>query len=141
RHDPALTFEQLLFAVTAIVLSYALSPMARGTALQLLCLALVFNMQRLSSRQLSTAAWGALALMLITLGASWVLQPQDFNPRREVLNLIMAGITLPALSMIARDVRAMRQKQLKQRVDLQTMLGKLEQLSQRDSLTGLYNRR
>lgn len=140
RRDPSLAFEQLLFGVSAIVLSYALSPMARGAALQLLCLALVFDMQRLSSRQLATAAWGAVALLLVTLLLSWLLRHDDFNLRREVLNLLMAGVQLPALSLIARDVRGMRARQLQQRVDLQETLERLETLSQRDALTGLFNR-
>ncbi len=140
RRDPSLAFEQLLFGVSAIVLSYALSPMARGAALQLLCLALVFDMQRLSSRQLATAAWGAVVLLLVTLLLSWLLRHDDFNLRREVLNLLMAGVQLPVLSLIARDVRGMRARQLRQRVDLQETLERLETLSQRDALTGLFNR-
>ncbi len=140
RREPSLAFEQLLFGVSAIVLSYAVSPITRGAALQLLCLALVFDMKRLSSRQLTFAAWGAVALMLVALSLSWMLRPEGFNVRREALNLMMAGFQLPALSMIARDVRAMRQKQLKQRVDLQSTLARLEHLSQRDSLTSLFNR-
>lgn len=140
RRDPSLAFEQLLFGVSAIVLSYALSPMARGAALQLLCLALVFDMQRLSSRQLATAAWGAVGLLLVTLLISWLVRHADFNLRREVLNLLMAGVQLPVLSLIARDVRRMRARQLQQRIDLQSTLERLETLSQRDTLTGLFNR-
>jgi diguanylate cyclase (GGDEF)-like protein len=139
-HDPALAFEQVLFGISAIVLSYAITPDARGTALQLLCLALTFDMQRLSSRQLATAAWLSVALLTVTLGLCWWLRPESFNMRKEVLNLIMAGVQLPALSMIARDVRWLRKKQLQQRVDLRQALEQLQEASQRDALTGLFNR-
>src|SRR5690606_1296012 len=96
QREPSLAFEQLLFGVSAIVLSYAISPITRGAALQLLCLALVFDMKRLSSRQLTFAAWGAVALMLVALSLSWMLRPEGFNLRRETLNLMMAGFQLPA---------------------------------------------
>ena len=140
RKESSLAFEQVLFAISAIVLSYALTPQARGTALQLLCLVLAFDMQRLSSRQLVTAACSAVALLCITLGLCWWLRPEGFQMRREVLNLVMAAIQLPALSLIARDVRSVRQRQLQQRIDLQDALGRLQEASQRDSLTGLFNR-
>lgn len=139
--DAGLVFEQLLFGISAIVLSYALTPQARGAALQLLCLALVFDMQRLSPRQLAVAAWGAVGLLVLTMLLVWVLQPEGFQPRREMLNLVMAAVQLPALTLIARDVRQMREKQLLQRVDLQQALDRLKDLSEHDSLTGLANRR
>ncbi len=135
-----LAFEQVLFGISAIVLSYALTPESRGTALQLLCLVLASDMQRLSSRQLLTSAVSAVLLLCVTLALCWWMRPENFQGRREVLNLIMAGIQLPALSLIARDVRAVRHRQLQQRVDLQEALNQLEEASQRDSLTGLFNR-
>jgi diguanylate cyclase (GGDEF)-like protein len=140
RTDRAMAFEQVVFAVSALVLSYALSPESRGASLQLLCLALAFDMQRLTSKQLSTAAWSAVALLCITLAITWWVRPEPMNLRREIFNLVMAGIQLPALSLVARDVRWLRSRQLQQRVDLQEALSKLQEVSQRDALTGLFNR-
>jgi len=138
--DPGLVFEQVLFGASAIVLSYALSPQARGASLQLLCLVLVFDMHRLSPRQLHIAAWGAVAMLSATLAVSWALNPEHFRLRRELLTLVMAGVQLPVLSLVAREVRTMRQRQLQQRIELQGTLDTLQQLSQRDALTGLFNR-
>lgn len=140
HQEATLAFEQVLFGISAIVLSYALTPESRGTALQLLCLVLASDMQRLTSRQLLTAAGSAVLLLCVTLALSWWARPEDFQGLREMLNLIMAGIQLPALSLIARDVRSVRHRQLQQRVDLQEALSQLEEASQRDSLTGLFNR-
>jgi diguanylate cyclase len=140
RPDPAMAFEQALFAVSAIVLSYALAPNTRGVALQMLCLALTFDMHRLSSRQLATAACSAVALLLLTLGLAWLVRPESFNLRREFFNLAMAMIQLPVLSLIGRDVRWLRQRQLQQRIDLHRALDQLHEASQRDALTGLFNR-
>jgi diguanylate cyclase (GGDEF)-like protein len=140
RADRAMAFEQVVFAVSALVLSYALAPESRGASLQLLCLVLAFDMQRLTSRQLSTAAWSAVALLCITLALTWWVRPENMNIRREIFNLVMAGIQLPALSLVAKDVRWLRKRQLQQRVDLQEALNKLQEVSQRDALTGLFNR-
>lgn len=140
RADPSLVFEQVLFGVSAIVMTYALATEARAAAMQLLCLILVFDMHRLSSTQMRIAAGAAVLLMMLSLLWSWWQQPQALNARAEVLNLVMAGVQLAALAMISRDVRTMRKRQLQQRVGLQTALDQLHEASQRDSLTGLFNR-
>lgn len=139
--EPTLAFPQLWFAVSAIVLCYALTPQARGAALQILCLALVFNMRRVSPAQISAAAWGALGLMTLLSVASWQFRWVAFNLTHDVLNLLMAAIQLPALSFVARRVREMRQRQLEQRQTLESTLDRLQTLLQHDSLTGLFNRR
>jgi hypothetical protein len=92
RADRALAFEQVVFAVSALVLSYALAPESRGASLQLLCLVLAFDMQRLTSRQLSAAAWSAVALLCITLAITWWVRPEHMNIRREIFNLVMAKV-------------------------------------------------
>ncbi len=138
--EPTLAYPQVLFGCSAVVLSYGLDHAASASALQMLPLILVFDLQRLSMRQLVTAMVGTpIALCSILLG-SWLLAPDLIVGRRELLDLLATCILLPALGIIAKDVRDLRQRQLDQRVELQRTLKQLQELSIHDSLTTLYNR-
>lgn len=138
--EPTLAYPQVLFGCSAVVLSYGLDHAASASALQMLPLILVFDLQRLSMRQLVTAMVGTpIALCAILLG-SWLLAPELIVGRRELLDLLATCILLPALGIIAKDVRDLRQRQLDQRVELQRTLKQLQELSIHDSLTTLYNR-
>ena len=139
--DPALILPQVLFGTGSIALSYGMTELTRGAALQLLCLMLVFDMQRLEARQVRWVGLGTvlvLGLMLTVMGW-WA--PQGFDLRREAQNIAMAVVMLPVLSIVAREVRQIRVRQLQQKETLAATLRQLHKLSTRDSLTDLYNRR
>jgi len=138
--DPSLSFPQVLFAISAIVLAYALCGQTRGAALQLLCLALVFDMPRLAARQLRLAAIGAVMLLALTLLLSHLFFPATVNIRRELLTILMAAVQLPVIALIAREVRRMHARQHQQQVALKQAVHQLHDLSIRDGLTGIYNR-
>jgi len=140
KDEPTLAYPQVLFGCSAVVLSYALDHAASASALQMLPLILVFDLQRLSMRQLITAMVGTPAALCVVLGLTWVIAPETIQGRRELLDLLAASILLPALGIIAKDVRDLRQRQLDQRVELQRTLKQLQDLSIHDSLTTLYNR-
>lgn len=140
QDEPTLAYPQVLFGCSAVVLSYALDHAASASALQMLPLILVFDLQRLSMRQLVTAMVGTPAALCVVLGLTWVMAPETIQGRRELLDLLAASILLPALGIIAKDVRDLRQRQLDQRVELQRTLKQLQDLSIHDSLTTLYNR-
>lgn len=140
RDEPTLAYPQVLFGCSAVVLSYALDHAASASALQMLPLILVFDLQRLSMRQLVSAMVGTPAALCAVLGVTWLMAPETIQGRRELLDLLAASILLPALGIIAKDVRDLRQRQLDQRVELQRTLKQLQDLSIHDSLTTLYNR-
>lgn len=140
KPEPTLAYPQVLFGCSAVILSYALDHAASASALQMLPLILVFDLQRLNMRQLITAMIGTPAVLCSILVVTWVLAPETIQGRRELLDLLAASILLPALGIIAKDVRDLRQRQLDQRVELQRTLKQLQDLSIHDSLTTLYNR-
>jgi diguanylate cyclase (GGDEF)-like protein len=139
--DPMLAFPMALFSVSAIVLSYGLTEISRAASLQLLFLLVVFDMQRLSQRQTNIITFGATGMLLALLTYMALEPPPGFELRREIFNVAMAGVMLPTLSMVAREVRHLARRQMTQRSDLQSTLAQLHELSIRDALTGLYNRR
>lgn len=139
--DPAIAFPQVLFAISAIVLTYGVTEHARGSALQMMCLILVFDMQRLTERQIGLAAFGAVGLLGLTLFVTWWMAPETIQLRREIINITMAAVQLPVITMIARVVRRMRARQIEQGIALKKTLTQLHELSIHDALTGIFNRR
>jgi len=139
--DPALILPQVLFGAGSIALSYGMTELTRGAALQLLCLVLVFDMQRLEARQVRLVGVGTVLILGLMLAVMGWWSPQGLDLRREALNIAMAVVMLPVLSIVAREVRQIRVRQLQQKETLAATLRQLHKLSTRDSLTDLYNRR
>lgn len=139
--DPMLTFPQAVFSASAIVLSYGVSELSRSASLQLLFLLVVFEMQRLNQRQTNIITFGATAMLVGLLGYLASRGTPGFDLRKEIFNIALAGVMLPVLGMVAREVRRLRRKQMEQRGDLEKTLERLRDLSMRDPLTGLFNRR
>jgi diguanylate cyclase (GGDEF)-like protein len=141
RHDPMLVFPQVLCGIASIALCYAVNPAWRGYTLQMLFVVLVFDMQRLSRRQIVLAGWLAVgAMLLAVLGATLV--GHHIDELAEGLFFVgMAAVHVPVLSYLAGEVRGIRLRQEQSRRELDTALGRLSDASLRDALTGAYNRR
>lgn len=139
--DPGLVVEQSLFAITSIVLGYAVVGPARGAVLLLLALVLAFGMFTLTPRQ--TLAVGGFAITMLALAMAMLVQldPQRFPPQLEVIQFGLAVSVLPTMSLVAKQVSELRERLLKQRRELHEALTRVQELATRDSLTGLINRR
>jgi len=139
--EPTLAFPQVLFSLGAVGLSYALIALSRGLALQWLCLILIFDMSRLSTRQSRGAAFGGIGLLLSTLLIRWWIEPSGIDLKNELANIAMLGLTVPALLIVTRVGRRQHQRKLDQKAALAETLTQLNALSIRDGLTQLFNRR
>ena len=140
--DVGLVLAQSSSSIVAIVFAYvACSDGVRAKALILLPLVLVHTMFFSTPRQAS--AMCALAIGLITgvVAVMTRLQPQRFDAVHEWLAVAMVAITLPALTVVAGQVGAMRSKLVRQKRALIAALARVEELATRDELTGLLNRR
>ncbi|MBC7699952.1 GGDEF domain-containing protein [Aquabacterium sp.] len=140
--DPMLIYPQVLFSVGLVALTYALVPSARSAVLQWLCLIIVFDMRRLPKQQTFTVA--ALAMLLPALGmlASWHWQaPGSVQLADELVKLALSGVLVPVLLVISAFGRSLRKLQIKTKEDMVAALKQQRQLTMRDGLTGLYNRR
>ena len=139
--DPTLAYPQVLFGVTCVALTYCLADFARGAALQMLCVLMVFDMQRLDARRIRNVSACAVVLLAGALATMWGLQLEGLNLQQELINIVMAAVMLPMLFLIAREVGGIRERQVAQRAELSALVGQLHQISTHDALTGLYNRR
>ena len=139
--DPQLCFPQVLYGVVGVALTYGLQSFDQGPALQLLFLILFFDLHRLTQRQIAIVAAIATLLLAGTVLSMYGLRLQRVDLRQEAFNLIMAVVALPALAVIGRIVRGVHLRRLAQKVELAQALTDLQTLSQRDALTGAFNRR
>ena len=141
RPEPSLAFARVMFSISAVALSYALLEQGRGLALQYLCIILVFDMNRLTPRQVRLAAIAAPLMIVATLITTWRLglATADFNT--EIVNLAMAAVMVPVLLIVSGTARRVRRQMLDTRAELTLALERTQALAIRDGLTGLYNRR
>jgi diguanylate cyclase (GGDEF)-like protein len=139
--EPSLAYAQLMFALSAVVISYGFISLARGAALELLCLLLAFAMDRLSSKQLLLAALGAVTMLALTSGGRIALHAGRINVSEEIFNLIMAAFLLPVAILVGDEIGRLHRRQASQGQLLSQTLNQLQDLATRDALTGLTNRR
>ncbi len=141
RRDPKMSFELLIFAISVVVLSYGLIDIARGAALEFLCLLLAFGMERLSTRQLQAAALFAIVMLALTSAARIAVGADAGRVHAEVYNLLMAAVLLPVAIIVGGEISRLHRRQATQRSELASTLEKLTAQSLNDGLTGLPNRR
>ncbi|WP_374595218.1 diguanylate cyclase [Aquabacterium sp.] len=139
--DPLLTYPTLLLNISTVMLAYGLLSEARGAPLQLLSVLLAAQMSRLPSRRMMRAALIALVMLAATLALVWRLEPDSFKLADELLNFAMLAVMLPACALVAREVQRTRARRTEQQAELARTLERLRELSTRDPLTGLANRR
>lgn len=139
--DPSLAFAQSVFAIIAILISYATFSELRGAILILLPLVLVFGMLSLKPIQstwLSLVAILGLGLLMVVMSA---LFPQRFPARLEAIFFLMLGTVLMMMSWIAKRIDDLREDLRQQRSALSEALLHVQELAVRDELTTLFNRR
>jgi len=90
RSDPGLVVEQSLFAITSIVIAYAIVGPVRGAVLMLLALVLSFGMFTLTPRQTLAIGGFAIVLLAITMAVLASTQPARFPPQLEVAQFCLA---------------------------------------------------
>ncbi|MES2324131.1 MAG: GGDEF domain-containing protein [Pseudomonadota bacterium] len=139
--DPMFCFPQALFGCGAVVLGYALIPFGQGAALQTLFVILVFDLHRLSSRQIAFVAAITVAMLALLVIAKWHFYPDSVDLRQEALNLSMAVLVVPQQSIVSDKARRIQRTQIEQKAELDRVLAELKTLSQRDAMTGAVNRR
>jgi diguanylate cyclase (GGDEF)-like protein len=139
--DPALTLQQMVFAIVAMAAAYIINPPLRGMLLMLVALILVFAAFTLSPGASRALGWFAVALLGLVMLAMATHAPQVYDPTIERIHFVFAAVVLPVISMLAGDLSAMRTRLKLQKAELQEALARIHKLATRDDLTGLINRR
>ena len=138
--DPMLTFPQVLFSIAMVSLEYALMDIARGFALEWLCLIIVFDIRRLSKMQTLVAAILAMTLPALGIYLAWLQQPGAIDLKQQLIFLMMGAVLVPVLLLVSAGARMVSWRGKKQKEEMAQALAQLRQLFIHDSLTGLHNR-
>lgn len=136
--DPALTFPQILWAVTSSAVAYVLIGEVKGVIHGLLALTLLFAALNLKAKQIvavSLYALGTFSLaVLFSIHLSRESAPEIAYA--AVLLIMLLGCMLLSLQLYQLRVRLRRQRQ-----ELVLALAENRELASRDPLTGVLNRR
>jgi diguanylate cyclase (GGDEF)-like protein len=136
--DPALTFPQILWAVTSSAVAYVLIGEVKGVIHGLLALTLLFAALNLKAKQIvavSLYALGTFSLaVLFSIHLSHESAPEIAYA--AVLLIMLLGCMLLSLQLYQLRVRLRRQRQ-----ELVLALAENRELASRDPLTGVLNRR
>lgn len=139
--DPALTMQQMVFAIVAMAAAYVINPPVRGMLLMIVALVLVFAAFTLSPRASRVLGGFAVAVLGGVMLAMAAHAPQVFDPTIESIHFAFAAVVLPVISMLAGELSTMRTRLKVQKTELQAALARIHKLATRDDLTGLVNRR
>lgn len=138
--DPSMVLVQVIYAVAALMIAYALVPETRAAALQTPCITVVFGMLTLRPRETVIACVCMIAMLLATVSLMLWFDAPRFDVRQEIINVSAACIVLPALTAITRHFALLRERLRLQRADIRSALARAQTLATRDSLTNLTNR-
>ena len=141
RAEPTLTFPQVLHNIGAILLAYALIEKSRLLAMQFLCLTVVFDMHRLSQRQVIAGTSAAIVGLIGIVAYDLLCFPDRYHVAGELINVGMMSLTMPMLVFVSAFARRLRRQLHQQKADMAQALAQMEALSIRDTLTGAHTRR
>ena len=140
--DPALTVQQILWAVTCSAVAYVLAREAKGVVPGLLAVTLLFAALNLKAKQIiavSLYAFGTFSLAVL-FSMELVHKPEP-EPAMEVAYAAVLLIMLLGSMMLSLRLYQLRGRLRRQRQELATALAENRELASRDILTGLINRR
>jgi diguanylate cyclase len=139
--DPSLTAPQMIYAITSGAFAYALVGAGRGGVFPIVMVILMFGMFIVTPREMARISLYAVAVFGVTMAAMASLRPLEYPPAIELGHFIMVATMMPAASILAARLAAMRQRSRQQRSELTAALAHIRELATRDELTGLINRR
>jgi diguanylate cyclase (GGDEF)-like protein len=139
--DPAMTMTQMLVGQTMAVVAYVLLHEFRGALIGLSVAVASFGTFSLTrGRQ-----WAMSLYALLTMGAGmlWmsVRDPMNFPPEVEAVHFLALLILQFMAALLGAQFGEMRRRLRSRKRELEAALGRIQELANRDSLTGLYNRR
>jgi diguanylate cyclase len=146
--DPSLTLPQIIGAQISCAGAYAITgPVHTGT-LPLMAMILVFGMFNLRARDTRNVSLLAVGLIGAVILYKARTDPALYIPQAEWIYFLMAAVCMPTISLLALQLRAIRERLLDQRNEmternaaLDEALTRIEHMAAHDALTGLVNRR
>jgi diguanylate cyclase (GGDEF)-like protein len=131
----------MLFALTSGAVAYALLGPGRGAVFPVVMTILMFGLFVATPRQMRWVSVYAVALFGVVMLWRATGQPQRYPPAIEAGHFLLVATMMPAVSILAARLSAIRQRSRTHRAELAQALARLREQTTRDELTGLVNRR
>ncbi|CAM2065448.1 GGDEF domain-containing protein [Sulfidibacter corallicola] len=140
--EPSLTIPVIVTAlvINGPVLMY-MTRESRAIMLFLFLFPFFFTLLRLTYRQCYLIATFGIISYLGLLFLIHRRNPEQLDIRLEMLNLTVFGVSLMWLAFFAGHVSTIRKHLRRKNLENRQLLARLEEMAERDELTGLVNRR
>ena len=139
--DPSLTIVQMCAAILLTMYGMYFANEARGILLLVYILILIFGIYKLNTRSFLYVS----AFTLVTYGIDIALlsyfRSDRVNLNIEYLQWLVLALVLVAFSVIGGHISSLRRNLRISRTELEKSLTIIKEMSIRDDLTGVYNRR
>lgn len=138
--DPALSFPQIVWAVTASAVAYVLAGEAKGVVPGLLAVTLFFAALNLKAKQIvAVSLYALVAFSCAVLYA--IYHDGAAQPEVEISYAVALVLMLIGCMLLSLRLYQLRSRLRQQRQELAAALEENRELASRDPLTGLLNRR
>ena len=139
--DPSLTIIQMCAAILVTMYGMYFANESRGVLLLVYILILIFGIYKLNTRSFLYVS----AFTLVTYGIDIALlnyfRSDTVNLNIEYLQFLVLSMVLVAFSIIGGHISSLRRNLRISRTELEKSLTIIKEMSIRDDLTGVYNRR
>jgi len=139
--DPSLTIIQMCAAILVTMYGMYFANESRGVLLLVYILILIFGIYKLNTRSFLYVS----AFTLVTYGIDIALlnyfRSDTVNLNIEYLQFLVLSMVLVAFSIIGGHISSLRRNLRISRAELEKSLAIIKEMSIRDDLTGVYNRR
>jgi len=139
--DPTLAMPQAIMAQSLTACSYAMTGPVHSACIIVLALVMVFGMFSLRAACVRIVSVYTVAVMGVVMYACTRLQPDYYQPDRELFNFALMAIVMLAISQLSGQLMDMRNRLKTQKIALEQALAHIQQMAEHDELTGLPNRR
>ncbi len=139
--DPAMTIQQMLYAVLCAAWAYSFAGNAHMIVGLILAVILMFGMFGLGSRQIVWVGVYVLAIFGLVMAISARREPDRYPLGGEVVYFIMLCIMVAGVGVLTMRLHRMRDRVRRQKLELEAALAHIQRLATHDDLTGLVNRR
>lgn len=140
--DPALTLPQIVYAIACNASAYVIAGPARGIALPILAVILMFGIFGLTPGQMvGVLLYGLVAFSVASAVVQWWYPPSGQPAALAWAYMVMIVVVLISSTFLNMRVHATREKLRQQKSELARAVEQVRELATRDELTGLHNRR
>ncbi len=143
RHfnDPAMTAQQMAFALGILAMCYVLTPSLRASLLIVTPLVLVFGAFTLTPRMCRQLGGFAVAMQAVAMVLSLQLHLEGNDVHPEAIIFVGCAVVFTMTGEMAARLSALREQLRVQKRELRLALERNELLARQDELTLLPNRR